>query len=249
MKYSIEELKAMIPIYLNGSLPEPEAKALEEALRRHPELETELMEFSEIQESYAGIEDNLPLDSDAMFSRVRDGIRSESRQASETLSDGPAARLLRFVKQIYHTPALSWSMAGLQFAALLALFFLVPQQTLFKTYSSPPSTDTDKVHLNVVFFEEAKEIEIRTLLRKLDAAIVSGPSAEGLYVLAVDKTADIDALLRQLDAAPIVRLAHKTLSLLERQRPAHQAPGDGLKNSEARPVLLYAGRFFYIPDR
>lgn len=249
MKYSIEELKAMIPIYLNGSLPEPEVKALEEALRRYPELETELMEFSEIQKSYAGIEDNLSIDSDAVFSRVRDGIRSQSRHADETLSDGPAAQLLRFVKRIYHTPALSWSMAGLQFAALLALFFLVPQQAIFKTYSYTSSTDTDKVHLNVVFREEAKEIEIRTLLQKLDAAIVSGPSAAGLYVLAVDKAADMDALLRQLDASPIVRLAKKSLSLLERRYLPQQALGGRLKNSEARTVLLYTGLFSYIPDR
>jgi hypothetical protein len=237
MKYSIDELKAMIPIYLNGSLSEQEAKALEEGLRRHPELETELMEFSEIQKSYAGIEDDLPMDSDAMFSRIRDGIGSEFRHASETLSDGPAAQLLRFVKRIYHTPALSWSMAGLQFAALLVFFFLVPQQALFKTYSSTSTTDTDKVRLNVVFTEEAKEIEIRTLLQKLDAAIVSGPSAQGLYVLAVDKTADIEALLRKLDASPIVRLARKTLSLLERRHPPQQALGSRLKKSEAGPVL------------
>lgn len=241
MKYSLDELKAMIPIYLNGSLPESEVKALEEGLRRHPELETELMEFSEIQKSYAGIEDDLPMDSDAMFSRIRDGIRSESRQASETLNDGPAAQLLRFVKRIYHAPALSWSMAGLQFAALLAVFFLVPQQGLFKTYSSPSPTDTDKVRLNVVFIEEAKEIEIRALLQKLDAAIVNGPSAQGLYVLAVDKTADMDALLRELDASPIVRLAQKTLSLLERRHPPQHALGDRLEKSEARPVLLHIG--------
>lgn len=241
MKYSLDELNAMIPIYLNGSLPEPEAKALEEALRRHPELESELMEFSEIRESYAGIEDNLPIDSDAVFSRIRHGIRSESRQVSETSGDGPAAQLLRFVKRLYHTPSLSWSMAGLQFAALLVLFFLVPQQSLFDTYSSTSTTDTDKVRLNVVFIEEAKEIEIRTLLQKLDAAIVSGPSAAGLYVLAVDKTADIDTLLRQLDASPIVRLAKKSLSLLERQHPPQRAPGDRLKNSEARTGLLYTG--------
>ncbi len=241
MKYSLDELKAMIPIYLNGSLPESEVKALEEALRRHPELEAELMEFSEIQDGYAGIGDNLPIDSDAVFSRIRDGIRSKSRHASQTLSDGPVAQLLRFVKHIYHTPALSWSVAGLQFAALLVLFFLVPQQTFFKTYSSTSPTATDTVRLNVVFYEETKEIEIRTLLRKLNAAIVSGPSAEGLYVLAVDKTADIEALLRELDASPIVRLAQKTLSLLERQHPPRLAPGARLKESEAGPVLLYAG--------
>ena len=176
-----------------------------------------------------------------MFSRIRDGIGSESRHASETLSDGPAAQLLRFVKRIYHTPALSWSMAGLQFAALLALFFLLPQQAHFKTYSSTSSTETDKVHLNVIFNDEAKEIEIRTLLQKLDAAIVSGPSAEGLYVLAVDKTADMDALLRELDASPIVRLARKTLSLLELEHPPQPVRAGRLKNSEARPLFLFTG--------
>jgi hypothetical protein len=238
MKYSLDELKAMIPIYLNGGLSEPEVEVLEEALRRYPELETELIEFSEIKKSYAGIEDNLQIESDALFARVRDGIDSESRHASETLRTGPAAQLLRFVKQIYHTPALSWSMAGLQFAALLVLFFMVPQQALFKTYSSPSTTDTDRTRLNVVFMEEAKEIEIRTLLQKLGAAIVSGPNAQGLYVLAVDKTADMDALLRELNASPIVRLAQKTLSLPERQHLLQQALGDRLKIPEARPALL-----------
>jgi hypothetical protein len=49
-------------------------------------------------------------------------------------------------------------------------------------------------------------------LLKLDAVITSGPSAEGLYVVAVDKTADVDALIRALNASPIVRLAEKKLS-------------------------------------
>lgn len=241
MTYSLDDLKAMIPVYLNGSLPESEAMAFEEGLRRYPELEKETSEFSEIQESYAAIDDNLWLDSDAMFARVRDGIRSDARQTSEHQRESILGQVLRFVKRIYHTPSLSWSMAGLQFAALLVLFFLVPQQALFKTYSSTSSTDTDKARLNVVFIQEAKEIEIRTLLQKLDAVIVSGPSAEGLYVLAVDKTADIDALLRELDASPIVRLAKKTLSLLERRQPRQQTPGDRLQISEDGPVLLHAG--------
>lgn len=219
MTYNLDELKGMIPIYLNGRLTDSETEAFKAGLRRHPELEAELKDFAEIKESYDVIADPPAINSDALFARIQKGIHGETRHAPEPREEGLLAQFHKFFKRIYHMPSLSWSMAGLQFAALLLVFFLVPQQAPFRTYSAPSATDTDKVHLNVVFNEAAKEIEIRTLLQKLEAAIVSGPSAEGLYVLAVEKTADLDELLRELNASPIVRLAQKALSRLDRQWP------------------------------
>jgi hypothetical protein len=239
MTYSLEDLKAMIPIYLNGRLSPPEAEAFEEGLRLHPALERELMEFSEIQESYAVIEDNMPLDSDALFGRIRHGIRSESRQISQRRRNGIFARLLQLAKDAYRTPALSWSLAGLQFAALLALIVFVPKQVLFKTYTSTSPTDKNRVRINVVFVQEAREIQIRTLLQELGATIISGPNANGLYVLDVQATTDIDVLIEKLNQSPIVRLAERSLSRLDRQRPSRQAFNDRLK--QFRPAISMTG--------
>jgi hypothetical protein len=241
MTYSIEELRTMIPVYVNGSLSEPETRAFEEELQRHPELEVELKAFTDIRESYAGIEDRLAVDSEALFARVRNSIRHDTPAVSEKVNGGAVARIVQLVKGIYRTPGLSWSLAGLQFAALLFIFILVPRQTPFETYSSPSPTDFDTVHINVVFNKDAKEIEIRSLLQELGATIIGGPSAEGLYVLAVKKTSDSDSRLRQLQASPIVRLARKVLSRLDRRRIGRPTVCCRLKNIRSEPALANAG--------
>ncbi len=224
MTYSLDELKGMIPIYLNGRLTASETAAFEAGLRQHPELEAELKDFSAIKESYDVLEDPPEIDSEALFARIQKGIHGDAKPVTDHREEGPFRHLMSFLRRIYHTPSLSWSMAGLQFAALLLVFLVIPRHDVFKTYSSTATSDTDKVYLNVVFDKEAKEIEIRTLLQKLGAGITSGPSAEGLYVLAGEKTADIDALLKALKASPIVRLAEKKMSRLERKREFNEMP-------------------------
>lgn len=231
MTYSLDELKGMVPIYLNGRLPAPEAEAFEAALRRHPELETELKEFSAIKDSYDVLADPPETDADVLFARIQKGIHGERRQTPDLLAQGPVERFMQFLRRIYRTPSLSWSVAGLQFAALLLIFFFVPRQAVFKTYSAHTTGDADRVHLNVVFDKAAKEIEIRALLLKLDAVITSGPSAEGLYVLAVDKTADVEALIRELRASPIVRLAEKKLSQMNPERLQRISPARWKKSA------------------
>ncbi len=219
MTYSRDALREMIPIYLNGRLTAAETEALEAGLRQYPELKAELKAFSDIKASYEVIADPPAVDPDALFARIQGSIHSEADPASEPRRAGGIAQVMQYLRRIYHTPSLSWSMAGLQFAALLLVFFILPQQTTFKTYSSTANTDKDKVHLNVVFHKTAKEMDIRMLLQQLNAVITNGPSAEGLYVLAVEATADIDALLSALKASPIVRLAEKSLSRLEPRPP------------------------------
>ena len=236
MTYSLEELKAMVPIYLNGRLSESEARAFESELKRHPELENELKAFTDIQESYAAIEDYPALNSDALFNRIQNGIRKESQQAGEHRREGVIALLSRLFKNVYHRPALSWSIAGLQFAALLVLFFVIPRQTLFNTYSSTSPPAKGRVRINVVFAQEAREVEIRALLQELGASIIDGPSPEGLYVLEIQKTGDMNEVLEKLKQSPIVRLAEKSLSQLDRRRSFAQTFREHPKQTRIWPV-------------
>jgi hypothetical protein len=215
MTYSLNQLKEMIPIYLNGRLSEKEHAAFDEGLQRFPELEKELADFAEIQQSYATIEKEIPLDSDALFARIQNNIQKDAAQAPQSQIKAWFEQLRQKVADWYHTPALSWSLAGVQFAALLLVVMLIPQKQAYQTLTAPP-VHADGIRINAVFHQEAKEIEIRTLLQQVGATIVDGPSATGLYVLEVGTSTDIDALIQTLTASGIVRLAEKALSYLER---------------------------------
>ena len=59
MVYKPDELREMIPEYLNNALSEPERQAFEESLKEYPEVEQELREFSEIKSAYRLVEDEL----------------------------------------------------------------------------------------------------------------------------------------------------------------------------------------------
>lgn len=215
MTYNLDQLKEMIPIYLNGRLSEKDRIAFNDGLKRFPELEKELAEFSDIQESYTEVENDIPLDSDALFARIQDNIQAEEKQAPAFQIKKWFQHLIQRLSAWYHTPALSWSVAGLQFAALLFVIALIPRDNHYETYSSS-SGQKDGILINAVFKPGAKEMEIRTLLQQIGASIVDGPTASGLYVLEVDASANVDAIIQKLDESEIVRLVEKSLSSLGR---------------------------------
>jgi hypothetical protein len=93
--------------------------------------------------------------------------------------------------------------------ALLPSRFLSPQTGdagTFVALSGPPpapAPHADHALLQVGFTETARITEINRLLLQLDASLVAGPSALGLYTLAIapDKLA---AVQQQLQASPLV---------------------------------------------
>lgn len=216
MTYNLDQLKEMVPIYLNGRLSDKERVAFDDGLERFAELKKELAEFSDIQQSYAQVEQKTTLDSDALFARIQDNIQKQEVLAPKQQSVTWFQQLQQKLRDWYHAPALSWSLAGAQFAALLVVLMVVPHKgQQFQTYTAPP-TQKDGIHINAVFNEGATEIEIRTLLQQVGATIVDGPTSMGLYVLQFDASADVNVLIQQLIDSKIVRIAEKTLSGLER---------------------------------
>ncbi len=218
MTYNHDQLKEMIPIYLNGQLSKKEHIAFEQGLQRFPDLATELAEFAEIQESYSVVQDDTPIDADRVFARIQNNIRKQEVQTPAFSIKAWFQQLGQILVGWYRTPALSWSVAGLQFAALVLVIALVPSDNPFHTYSADPSPK-EGIHINVVFNQGAQEIEIRTLLQQIHASIVDGPTAGGLYVLALDAKADMNTILQKLSASGIVRLAEKALSRLRTPEP------------------------------
>lgn len=216
MTSSLEEFKSMIPVYLNGRLSQAETKAFEDALEKYPELKQELKEFSVIQQSYDTLAEKISVDSEAIFSRIRRNIQSE-KQKQRTPSFGGGEFLERVrerVGNLFHSPRLSWSVAAVQFAVIIALVVIVPKENIFKTYTSTSVTGKSRVRINVVFNEDAREAQIRGLLQETGTIIVDGPFASGLYVLEITNDSHVDAVISELIKSEIVRLAEKSLSHL-----------------------------------
>jgi len=216
MTSNIEEFKAMIPVYLNGRLSQAETEAFEDALESYPELKQELKEFSVIQQSYDTLEEKISVDSEAIFSRIRHNIQSETqKQRRPSLGIGEFLERVRQVMgNLFHSPGVSWSVAAVQFAVIIALVVFIPKENIFKTYTSTSVTGEPRARINVVFNEDALEAQIRGLLQETGTIIVDGPYASGLYVLEITNDGDVDAVISKLIKSEIVRLAEKSLSHL-----------------------------------
>ncbi|WP_240098126.1 hypothetical protein [Thermomonas flagellata] len=107
-------------------------------------------------------------------------------------------------------PALTF--AGGMACAVLVLALLPgrtpapPPAQDFAPLSAPanaPAAGTDRVQLQVAFASEARIAEVNALLQALDAAIVAGPSALGLYTVAVARPR-APQTLDALRASPLV---------------------------------------------
>jgi anti-sigma factor RsiW len=185
MKYDAAALKEMIPLYINGRLSDSEMTAFEKALESDAALKQELSEFEEIAALYPDIEEEIPFpSSDRVFSRIMDNIDAQEKKAA--ISDAPGMvfeKLADFIRTTFFSPRVAWAVAAVQLVLLVTLVGTMPDEQEFKTLSSGQTTTATSERFNVVFREDAMEKDIRALLKKIDAGIVAGPLANGLYVI------------------------------------------------------------------
>jgi hypothetical protein len=88
-----------------------------------------------------------------------------------------------------------------------------PSEKRYTTLSSIPFGSNDKIKINIVFNENAKEAEIRNILNRLELVIVNGPTPEGLYIIAARKSDRIDQLVEDLKGAKIVKFVERAVSV------------------------------------
>ena len=209
MTYDDKKLRELIPLYINGTLPEKKRREFEKKLEEYPELKNEYREFLEIKSSYVGIQQKLPQPSEAVFQRVMDGIKGKSKKAEISLEPGIFSKLQEFISQFFASPRLSWAVATVQLVVILGLVTFISTGDRFTTLTSDDPHKGKGIAINIVFDEEAREREIRSVLNRIGAVIVSGPSAEGVYVIAVNKDKDTDDILVELRRFDSVRFADK----------------------------------------
>lgn len=96
--------------------------------------------------------------------------------------------------------------AGL--AALLVAQLATPEPRLYQTLTAPaPAAPTTGPRLLLAFEADTTEPELRALLSAVNGSIVQGPTALGVYTVALTAEARVDAAVETLRADPRVRLA------------------------------------------
>ena len=100
----------------------------------------------------------------------------------------------------------SMGVALIQTAAIVLLLIPGSNQDTFKTLSRNSGSDivTTAGSFNIVFEKSAPEEEIRKLLLSIGGNIISGPSAQGLYVIALTSDKTTSQALQTLKNASIV---------------------------------------------
>jgi hypothetical protein len=176
-----EDLSALLPFYVNRTLPPDENRAVEAALIADNAMRREFFEWLQFKQEMDGVRQTREAEADpGGFAAVK------SRLKSRTTLYIPLRRAsAHFLK----VPAWVWQPAAvmivvLQFAAIALLIVGVHAdrtQTLRTLSGSGEAAAATFPAYNTIFLPQASEEEIRTLLLRYRAQFVEGPNRIGLY--------------------------------------------------------------------
>jgi anti-sigma factor RsiW len=186
--------RELTPWYVNGTLDATERAAVERALAETPESGAEL----------------------ALWTAVAKEIAQEEVSPN---AGGVDMGWLRLQRQLNAAPARApwrrWQLAAA--AALVAMlggetFYLAQlqgahEEEIRQLGATPQGLRADEWRVQVRFRSNVTIEQVNTLLLDIDARVIEGPSALGIYELAVKhgaRFADADAAARWLSEQPIV---------------------------------------------
>ncbi|MTI08988.1 anti-sigma factor [Curvivirga aplysinae] len=193
-----KEIEELLPFYVNGSLTEAEREIVEKALTNSAELQAELDYLTNL---YQSLNETEALKSPGEFGLKR--LQKEIRREAEKDD---------FIQQVTEKVAPEqnnniWRIATIAACLLLAIQTTVVlpewgQEDDLNAAGASTAIFIKGTVLSVTFNPAAREESIRDLLLTVDAQIVDGPSALGVYQIAV--SGDVEDISEKL-------LAYKNL--------------------------------------
>lgn len=200
-----DEVALLLPWYANGRLSEADRRRVELYLEEHPE---ERAHLAVIEEELAETERlNRALPGPSGMDDILAGIRGEGNRRPVANTESGLARLL--AKLGGWLADFSAPVRGAAIAALLVLLAIqagtigallrTPQEPEFRT-AAGETVATARPALLVMFAPDASASDITALLETIEAQIVDGPRAGGIYGLALATGADPEAALVALRA-------------------------------------------------
>jgi len=196
-----DEIEALLPWYANGTLTPAETATVERHLAHCPACRADLEQYRALATAVQRNEESwqpAPGGFDRLMAEI-DRLEAKSTPAKTSSS----SLLQRILNWLQATPnPVRWTLA-LESMAVAALLLIVATPMLrtvpeYETLSSGAEQPaTKEPHLRVVFADAATVREIRQLLRDIDGNIVAGPTALGVYTVALPATDHSDRALAQ----------------------------------------------------
>jgi len=208
------EAEELLPWYVAGTLSADEARGVEAFIASGEIPKAALDELALLRESVAEVGAEEPAYDPSLLDRAMARLDSVPQFAPQdpiivrapTARAGVGARLLDWL-QWPATPPLARIAIAVQLLVVVALgaVLLVRPEGV-----APPGYEVAGIARNgdftIAFVADASEAEVRTLLVDCDAEIVAGPSALGVYTIAIEPDADATANAARLRASPLVSL-------------------------------------------
>jgi anti-sigma factor RsiW len=211
-KEEIDAIEALLPWYAAGTLDPRDAKRVEEALARRPDLRASLEVVREDRDETIALNEALGAPGPAAWGRVLAVAQAEPRRPSLKARLMSLAGLLGLGAEP-HPRRLAW--AGAAAAIVIALQAATIVSLLpaakgpgYQTASESPAA-AEGASVLVAFAPDARLDQVGLWLQQHHASIVEGPRG-GLYRVRVgDKSLtkeQISALAAELAATPLVRM-------------------------------------------
>jgi anti-sigma factor RsiW len=186
------EIEALLPWHAAGTLDASEARMVEDALARDPELARRFAAVREELNADWQINEGLGAPSRRAMDQLFARIDAEPRRRSATASPfSIAAAWAGFIDRLSsRTRAWTAAVAGFLVVAQASLLAVLTISTpvVYSTASAPSTAPAQGAYVLVRFAADAKAVEITRLLAANNASIASGPTTEGFYRIEVSKT-------------------------------------------------------------
>jgi anti-sigma factor RsiW len=200
-----DDVALLLPWYATGRLGEADRRRVEIYLEEHPQ---ERAHLAAIEEELAETERlNRALPGPSGMDDILAAIRGSENRRADARTESRIGRLLAKLGE--WLTDLAPPVRGAAIAALLVLLAVQagtigalmrsPQEPAFRTAAGDAVTAA-RPSLLVMFAPEASAAEITALLETIEARIVDGPRAGGIYGLALATEADPEAALAALRA-------------------------------------------------
>jgi len=193
---SHQDISLLLPWYVNKSLHDAEIKQVENHLNVCLTCRRELVT---LQKLAAAVQQEGSLDSAAQvsFSRLKKRIHTSNAVSPEKTPETPVVAALPGKRKGFGKPGFAqWALPQPAFAlaAILLLSLMMPrfidtgtiQQNDYRTLSDAENPVVNQNTLRVIFSNDTQQPQINDILASIQGRIIDGPTAQGIYTVAVD---------------------------------------------------------------
>ncbi|MDI3470270.1 MAG: hypothetical protein OJF62_002333 [Pseudolabrys sp.] len=201
-----DEIEALLPWHAAGTLSRRDARRVDDALARDPELARRYSLVREELGETIGLNESLGVPSARAFDKLMRGIDAEpARRPRPSLNLG--ARFSEFMAG-FSPRAVAWSAAAailviaLQAAVITGVVINDNKSGGYQTASAPATAPAEGSFVMIRFAAQASAADITTFLETNKLAVVGGPAPGGLYRVRVGTASlpktDLDRIVKAL---------------------------------------------------